>query len=138
MRQLAEIVFEDVQVKFIEPIVSSLVKITKEEHLLIQSFLEKQEDGNITITPRLIMICNKAITDLSIRVLKYSGKYDIELLWDIDQVKNASKILKGLHQNSISIASKFNVTNYYGGLEPACDRETRFFSNTEIGPITFD
>lgn len=33
------------------------------------------------------------------------------------------------------LSKKFFSSMYYCGLEPAIDQETRFFSNTTIGPL---
>jgi hypothetical protein len=60
--------------------------------------------------------------------------YDIEIsLWSYEPW-NAFQ-LANIYEFSKEIAASIHCKKYYFGMEPGCDTETRFFTNTEKGPM---
>lgn len=74
---------------------------------------------------------------MQLRLFFYDGKYDIDFNFDLlNQVASDQKILiEEVHSYTKKIANKFNITAYFGGLEPAIDKNTRYFTQEKKGPL---
>jgi len=79
-----------------------------------------------------------AIIDLVLmRAIKYDNIIDLEISFDIDDGGKSTEIMQALHQYALGIASSFSTGDVYGGMEPARDCATRYFTNSKSGPLPF-
>lgn len=62
------------------------------------------------------------------------GIFDIEIaIWRSEPWTSIQ--LSNIYAFSQKLAAHIGCTKYYFGMEPGCDIETRFFTNTEKGPM---
>lgn len=73
-----------------------------------------------------------------LRVLKYQDGIDVELSFDERPFFDIDLILLGLKDYCNGLSKKFSVSKFYGGLEPATDLDTRYFTGNASGPLNDD
>ncbi len=152
---LIEVVFENVAENHVTKLLSLLVlsseKVSEVECSEDIIVLEGNEildkgvedflnfDGDVTV---LIIIENLTLGSLTLpkvqlRLLKYDNYYDIDFNFDSNRTKDISKatLIKQLHTQVKKLALSCNVTSFFGGVEPASDEDTRYFTNVELGPL---
>ena len=71
-----------------------------------------------------------------LRVIKYAGGVDVELSFSGVLPVDARRLMVFMQCFSRSLSARFNVENFYGGLEPAVDVETRYFTGDAWGPLS--
>lgn len=76
------------------------------------------------------------IPNLGIVVLKFDKGIDLEINFDSFSIENTSNLTQRLMQLALEISKKCQPLEYYCGIEPAEDKETRLFTNDEIGPFS--
>jgi hypothetical protein len=78
------------------------------------------------------------IPDVALRLLMHGGeRVDVEVNFDIDDVSQVSDLVPGLHNLARRLGARHVVVDYYAGLEPAVDDDTRIFSGESLGPLRF-
>lgn len=104
----------------------------------INPFLDFEGDVTVLIKIRSIDLGSIILTNLQLRLLKYEGKYDIEFNFDSNELENTTTtiLVKELHEHAKHIALECGVSDFYCGMEPASDEDTRFFTNDELGPLS--
>lgn len=137
MGQLLEIAFVDVEPGSIESLVGTLLPLLSHDRKAIRAFVRKSEDDVLTISPRCTTIGKTSLQDMSARVLRYSGKYDVELAWDLDVIRDedVSTMVASAHAVAVCAAEAHGVSEYYGGLEPCDHEDTRVFTGRQRGPL---
>jgi len=77
------------------------------------------------------------IENCTLQVLKYDCKYDvgINFKWEEVYFSDSTDFVETLREFSRKIAHKYDIKQYFAGLEPACDEETRLFTNHIRGPL---
>lgn len=153
MKNSFEVVFEKVPVQKIGELVGELLSHASEtgriefsedeapEHgyaftpELLSAKLAGAQDLTAMIGVRCLSLNSADIGSALIRVIKYDNVIDLELSFDIDRGKNSTATMQGLHKYSIEIATLFSTGEVYGGIEPADDRATRYFTNAQSGPM---
>jgi hypothetical protein len=78
------------------------------------------------------------INEPLVQILSYDGMIDALFIFSLADVRTEKGIdpLETIRLSAIKIAEKIDPENFFCGLEPAQDRETRFFSKDTIGPLT--
>ena len=71
-----------------------------------------------------------------LRVVKYEGKFDIELSFNEAPSFDIDKIMFAMQEYAVALSRKFNIKEFYGGLEPAADIDTRYFTGNALGPVS--
>jgi hypothetical protein len=154
MSENIEIVFEEINMRFFinwvkkndknglfidEVIINSQKKL--KEYIIewdqIEKLLMNENDIAIFINAKKIIIDDINIDNISFQVIKYDLKYDLNILFDSDYYKNCldkDGILK-LYKFSKTFSKLIKAKNYYAGIEPAIDIETRIFDINKIGPF---
>jgi hypothetical protein len=141
MGQLAEIVFEHVKPSVFKSLVSAFLgktRLTHEQELMVGHFLATQEDAAIVLSPICMARDAIHIDTGAIRILRYGQDYyDVEFTWDLDECVGipTRDVIAAVHQVAVAVAEEQGVEHYYGGLEPACDEDTRFFTGRTRGPL---
>jgi hypothetical protein len=72
-----------------------------------------------------------------LRLVKYNDLYDIDFNFDRAELKHTDmpKLIKALHMSTSSLAKEYEVKNWFAGMEPASDENTRYFTNNELGSL---
>jgi len=90
-----------------------------------------------TTVPRLEIGSGVVLVNVHLRVLRYGGDvYDVELNFipGIAECDFPAVLMASLHKFAIRLGEANEVDNYYAGIEPASDEETRFFTGMGRGP----
>lgn len=137
MGHLFEIAFEDVEPGTIEALVGSMLPLQANDRERIRAFLTERESDGLSIPPTCTTIGDVTISDISAHIYRYSGKYDVEFAWDLAAVADEaiSTMIASVHAAAISVANTYGVSDYYGGLEPWVDEDTRVFTRQQRGPL---
>ncbi|MEE1880860.1 hypothetical protein V0R55_11860 [Pseudomonas soli] len=70
-----------------------------------------------------------------LRVIKWEDRLDIELSFNSTPADDLSDIMQALHAYVSGLAGRFSIPVFYGGMEPAIDNDTRYFTNETLGPL---
>lgn len=155
MTDIIEVVFENVDRNNVFKLLSFLVRSSEEilgvncsENITMleggeisEKGLEKflNFDGGLAVFVNVedMSLENIVLPKVYIRLLKYESQYDIEFSFYFDELKGigAAKLISELHGYVKRIAMNFNVPSFFGGMEPASDEDTRYFTNEELGPL---
>ncbi len=68
----------------------------------------------------------------------YINKLTFDMEFDFDRIQkenNLPELINNIFVFSRRIAEFFEVKNFYSGIEPAHDVDTRFFTNNIMGPL---
>ncbi|MHA6790231.1 hypothetical protein ACWA6H_21330 [Pseudomonas bijieensis] len=104
---------------------------------LIDDFCIREEDaclseclGGFHVSPAL------TLPSVLLRVVKYGGGTDVELSFDGVVTLGVDGVMLDVQRYASNLSRFFGVTKFYGGLEPAIDVETRYFTNDMLGPLS--
>ena len=103
-----------------------------------QSILDRDyiENDYIKIDVSHINFNSISISLPNIWLYNNNHRLDCLIIFEIEDWKNFIEIIVPIINKNISqLAKNYNIKNYYGGLEPAKDIETRFFTKTKLGPL---
>lgn len=70
-----------------------------------------------------------------IRSFRYGSKFDLEVNVDLDDVQDPHRFAHALFDFAQDAAKRFGIVDYFAGLEPASDADTRIFTRSEHGPL---
>ena len=81
---------------------------------------------------------NVCLPNCGIAVYKYEHTIDLEINFQLSDlnVVMMKDLTKNLMKLSKEIALHHQTGNYFCGLEPAQDMETRLFTNEQLGPFS--
>ena len=79
------------------------------------------------------------IPNCSIGFIRHNATQDVEVNFRLDEVEHLSTSLwvKELMAFSDRIAKQYGIQNFYCGLMPARDEDTRLFTNRTLGSLKF-
>jgi hypothetical protein len=150
-----EVVFEDVGAPSAIQLVMALVSMAKAvlnvdstydlhelgvEHInltTLQPILSLNGDGCIFLKLFNVQADCVVLPVILLRCLKYGSKFDVDFSFDMVAVENivVDDLMRNVHCFVQEIAKSAFVENFYGGMEPASDKATRYFTNQVIGPL---
>lgn len=68
-------------------------------------------------------------------VLKYGAAVDVELsFYSVSSIEIHS-LMHAMQRYAAAASEEFHVTGFYGGVEPALDVNTRYFTGNDFGPL---
>ena len=156
MGQLVEIVFENLTpssqvamlVELRELIPKGSFLETGSSHIELETvslgklcqLYQNYDNRVLSIDPDSIKILSVMIKSPRINLSKYdSNRFDVNMNFDIEQVKESSlnRLIEVLHEFASQLAKKIDIPNYYCGLDPAIDEDTRLFTGDKLGPYRF-
>lgn len=70
-----------------------------------------------------------------LRVVKYEGKVDVELSFNDVPPIAIDHVMLAAQRYAERLSKKFNIKIFYGGLEPAGDTDTRYFTGNTLGSL---
>jgi hypothetical protein len=100
-----------------------------------------QEDcvGNFanlwSTVPLLLIDDSYPIREVGLRCFRYDSRYDVELNVDIRSLSDPSRFASSLHTFACEVAARCGIYNFYAGLDPGHDPETRLFTGHRPGPL---
>jgi len=70
-----------------------------------------------------------------LRVIKYRDGVDVELSFNDSPSFDISNIMLAAQRYADVLSKRYHVEEFYGGLEPAADINTRYFTGNALGPL---
>ncbi|NIF15406.1 hypothetical protein [Pantoea sp. Cy-639] len=70
-----------------------------------------------------------------LRVIKHKDEVDIELSFNDTPPLDIGRIMFAMQRYTDELSKKFHIKEFYGGLEPAADIDTRYFTGNTLGPL---
>ena len=107
------------------------------DHELLCSAVDDTESLMIHICVDVFTIGPLNIPDVMFRLLKHDEVFDIDFNFRYDDFKRlgGTSPISSLQEGVRKLALDFGAANYYAGMEPASDLDTRFFTNEKFGPL---
>lgn len=156
MSNLIEVVFEGVAkgcvMQLLALLIQSAEKLTgiqcsENIVLLVNDELSEEAlnqllnfNGDVSVLFNLqdVKLGSIVLPSVQLRLVKYGSDYDIDFNFDYNELENVSMttLINSLHSKAKTLASEFDITSFYGGMEPASDEDTRYFTDEEKGPLT--
>lgn len=75
------------------------------------------------------------VPNVGIRSFRYDSQYDLEINVDLDDVENMERLVDVTFEFAQGAAAVLGIENYFAGLEPASDVDTRLFTMSARGPL---
>ena len=125
-----------IKVQSNEPIeISSEADISQDE---IESFINLTNDASLIIKLRDLNLAGIIIPSVLLRLVKYGDQYDIDFNFDESDISDVgtTELMKELNVYISDLGKTYQVGEWFGGMEPASDEDTRYFTNTEDGPLS--
>ena len=98
--------------------------------------------GDVTVLIRLneMKVGDIILPNVLLRLVKYGELYDIDFNFDSNEFENVGmmNLVTELHDYVKEIARNHNVDTFFGGMEPAWDEDTRYFTNDNLGPLSIN
>lgn len=156
MNNLFEVVFEGIDrncvVRFLLHFISSskqIISITCSENVVfmeggvlnaegLESVININEDMCVLIKLQDMKASSVLVPDVLLRLVKYGEEFDVDFSFDASKLKNIDEplITKHLHAFAEEMAKDVKLKNFFGGMEPASDESTRYFTNKNTGPLS--
>lgn len=156
MTNLFEVVFERVNKTYVVQILIRLisdakrivgVECTEDIALMddgqlnmesLESVLSFNGDVSILIELDDMKAGNAILPSVLLRLVKYDDQFDVDFNFDADELKNmdVALLMTYLHSYVKDVAKECNVGHFFGGMEPASDKSTRYFTNQVAGPLS--
>jgi len=146
MADYYEIIFEEVNNatvnEFVDFLLSRAVSVYKVEdvggeniknEMISYNFPGKSDD--FLVMCEFVVGASTLIPLAFLRIFRYEGKIDIEISFDASDIKWVNRVMCSAKEFSKELPRKFGIKNIYGGMEPASDEDTRYFTNDEFGPL---
>lgn len=95
------------------------------------------EDLALLINADTLKLEHINLSKVLIRLTKYERLFDIDFNIDIENCRNINKktFIRELQNEVSKLADNHQVTSYFAGMEPAVDKNTRYFTGNVIGPL---
>lgn len=95
-------------------------------------------DGSICVSEKIYGFNILELIELQevfVRVLKYENYFDVELSFSDSNEIDIANVMRNIQQYIIGLSKNITFEEFYGGMEPAADFETRYFTNKTLGPL---
>lgn len=119
---------------------SEVIKFSSETNISegeIESFLNLPDDASLIIKLSSLDIADCIIPSVLLRLVKYGDQYDVDFNFDESDVTSMDTmaLMKQLHGYISELGERYEVGDWFGGIEPASDEDTRYFTGNEFGPL---
>ena len=157
MSNLIEVVFEDFPIQQIPQALMFLTKegmSVKDYHIQgditykaeidwtssqsISEAIDAVKEGAIFVNLSELDIGSIIIPRCALQVLAYEDSNNLNVTFLLEHITDniRSTLIQNLMVFSKQIADLYGVKNYFAGLDPAVDKETRLFTQQKRGPLT--
>lgn len=113
---------------------SSRTDISEDE---IESFINLSDDASLIVKLSNLNIVDTIIPSVLLRVVKYDDQFDIDFNFDESNIADTgtTALMNKLHEYVSELGNEHQVGNWFGGIEPASDEDTRYFTGSASGPL---
>jgi hypothetical protein len=151
---LIEVIFKDVPIKRIAPLLKELIyngkktfnynltcdwaEIDWNNEASIEEVFVKNNNFGLFVNLKELNMKNICLPNCGIAVYKYEDTINLEINFQLSDLNDVmiKDLTKNLMKLSKDIAIQYQIGNYFCGLEPAQDVETRLFTNEQLGPFS--
>lgn len=152
MSELIEIVFEDVKKHALTSFVAELsdygravkdyrllsehgenVKTDWQDYASVLNIIEKITDGSLFVNLISLDMGEITLSGCALRVIRYDDRFDLEISFDSEDAPLYEYMVPRF---ASEMAERYQVENFYAGIEPAADEETRLFTRDKPGPLS--
>ena len=144
MKELFEVIFEGVNTSRLFFLLKEIE--SKSDRIFDFNFSEDFFSSNVNVFSELLidsflgfngdLYFGVSMEGFSVKDgLKFEGGVDVGLCFYMNDFNSAGKVMLEFQKYMNGISADFGFENFYGGLEPASDQETRFFTNNRLGPL---
>ena len=96
-------------------------------------------DGDVSVLFNLndMKIGSIILPNVLLRLVKYGVRYDIDFSFESEEIENVdmTTLVAELHNHAKEVAKNHNMADFFCGMEPAFDEDTRYFTNECLGPL---
>lgn len=105
----------------------------------IEKIFRENTNFGLFINLKELVRNNLDLANCEIAVYKNESTINLEINFQLLDVKNPPlrDLAKNLMKLAQSIAIHYQIKNYFCGIEPALDKNTRLFTNEQLGPFSF-
>ena len=89
-------------------------------------------DLSVMAHVRELRVGTVVLPDALLRMVKYDDCFDVDCSFDAFIIRGQ---VTDLHAAVLALSERFEVRTCFAGLEPATDRDTRIFTDRELGPL---
>lgn len=106
----------------------------------IKEVFIKNDNFGLFINIKKLNRSEMDLQNCGIVVYKQANKIDLEINFQLSDLKNSNNknLIKNLMQLAKSIAVQYQIADYFCGLEPAQEADTRLFTNEQLGPFSIE
>lgn len=103
----------------------------------ISNSILTMQDGDAFFNLSRLYAFGLEIQSCSVQIIKYDGIFDFNLIFEIEHLKKNKDESTAFTMQKFAqkISEKYKIKNFYGGLEPAHDYGTRYFTRYYFGPL---
>lgn len=103
----------------------------------LSSLLNFDGDVSVLVSLNDMNIGGVTLPNVLLRLVKYGDCYDIDFNFDTEEVENTdmTALVAELHHHAQQIAGEHRMAEFFCGMEPASDEDTRYFTNEMLGPL---
>lgn len=155
MKNLLEVVFESIDKSSVIPVLNKLCfdtkqiisaecnenfELMKDGHLnlnVLETVLNFNENITVFLKIKSMIIEDVPLSSVLLRIVKYDDQFDIDFSFDANEIQSIDivSLMKRIHSFSKNISEEFRIANFFGGVEPASDETTRYFTRNVLGPM---
>lgn len=112
----------------------SKIKWNSEKY--IETIFKKNKNFGLFLNLKELKKSDVLLPKCGISVYKYEDKINLEINFKLSDLNDHFKqITNKLMWLAESTATQYKIEEYYCGLEPAEEKETRLFTNQHVGPL---
>lgn len=154
MSSLLEVVFENVLKTKVTQLLMLLVATSRIVNVQCTEDIELMNEGKLDVNSlssllsfdgdvsALVSLNDMNIGSITLpsvllRLVKYGDHYDIDFNFDSEEVEkiDMTALVEELHHHAKRIAGDHSMPEFFCGMEPASDEDTRYFTNETLGPL---
>jgi hypothetical protein len=153
--ELYEVVFEGIGKHNVVPMFAQFVSMARDV-----TVISSAEDAELMVNNRLVFSAMESSLDAEgglivmaelhelrvgeitlpsvlLRIVRYDGTFDLDFTFDAHELVNTNvgSVMQSLHMAGKKLSERFNARSFFGGMEPASDANTRYFTDSNIGPL---
>ncbi|MBS0584967.1 MAG: hypothetical protein JSR76_01535 [Verrucomicrobia bacterium] len=151
---LVEIIFKEVDLKNLIPLLQyltsegknvvsyydnyDLLKIDWKQEETIAKFFKDHEECALFINLDALNIEGISLKKCGLAIYQIENRINLEINFEILDIYNSTKIdlVEALMRLSNILSKKYEIKEFFCGLEPAGDLETRLFTKDQLGPFS--
>lgn len=102
------------------------------------SVLNFQGDVTLLINLDDLKIGGVILPRVLLRLVKYGEQYDVDFNFDVNDLEDVRMmyLVTELHVYAKEMARDHDMETFFGGMEPASDESSRYFTNGKLGPVS--